>query len=99
MQPLVAGFSAVDHSYLEAASGLGISPSVTFMRIVLPLAQPSLLTAAVLTFTHTVGEFGVVLMLGGNIPAQPAPFPSPSTTRSRSSTTPPPTVPLAFFSF
>ena len=68
VQPLVAGFSAIDLSYLEAAAGLGVAPSVTFTRIVLPLSKASLLTAAILTFTHTVGEFGVVLMLGGNIP-------------------------------
>ena len=68
VQPLVAGFSAIDRSYLEAASGLGVSPNVTFTRIVLPLSKASLLTSAILTFTHTVGEFGVVLMLGGNIP-------------------------------
>ena len=68
VQPLVAGFSAIDRSYLEAAAGLGIAPRVTFTRIVLPLARASLLTSAILTFTHTVGEFGVVLMLGGNIP-------------------------------
>ncbi len=68
VQPLVAGFSALDRSYLDAASGLGIAPFFTFTRIVLPLARASLLTSAILTFTHTVGEFGVVLMLGGNIP-------------------------------
>ena len=68
VQPLVAGFSSVDRAYLEAASGLGVSPSATFARIVLPLSKASILTSAVLTFTHTVGEFGVVLMLGGNIP-------------------------------
>jgi molybdate transport system permease protein len=68
VQPLVAGFSSIDRAYLEAASGLGVWPFVTFTRIVLPLSKSSLLTAAVLTFTHTVGEFGVVLMLGGNIP-------------------------------
>jgi len=68
VQPLVAGFSAVDRSYLEAASGLGVSPLVTFTRVILPLTRGSLLTASILTFTHTVGEFGVVLMLGGNIP-------------------------------
>jgi len=68
VQPLVAGFSAVDRAYLEAAAGLGIPPSVAFRRIVLPLTRSSLIAASVLTFTHTVGEFGVVLMLGGNIP-------------------------------
>lgn len=68
VQPLVAGFSATDSAYLEAAAGLGIAPWQAFLRVVLPLSKGSLLTAAVLTFTHTVGEFGVVLMLGGNIP-------------------------------
>jgi molybdate transport system permease protein len=68
VQPLVAGFAAVDRSYVETASGLGASPWRTFWSVVLPLTRGSLLTSAVLTFTHTVGEFGVVLMLGGNIP-------------------------------
>jgi molybdate transport system permease protein len=68
VQPLVAGFRAVDTALLEAAATLGASPLRTFTTITLPLAKPSLVTAAVLTFTHTVGEFGVVLMLGGNIP-------------------------------
>jgi molybdate transport system permease protein len=68
VQPLVAGFRAVDPALLEAAATLGASPLRTFRTITLPLAKPSLITAAVLTFTHTVGEFGVVLMLGGNIP-------------------------------
>jgi molybdate transport system permease protein len=68
VQPLVAGFSAVDRGYIEAAEGLGASAGRTFWSVVLPLARSSLLTSTVLTFTHTVGEFGVVLMLGGNIP-------------------------------
>ncbi|HEX3372676.1 MAG TPA: molybdate ABC transporter permease subunit [Edaphobacter sp.] len=68
VQPLVSGFAAVDGAYVEAAAGLGSSPWRTFWSVVLPLARGSLLTSAVLTFTHTVGEFGVVLMLGGNIP-------------------------------
>jgi molybdate transport system permease protein len=68
VQPLVAGFIAVDPTLFEASLLLGASPSRTFRSIVLPLSRPSLITAAVLTFTHTVGEFGVVLMLGGNIP-------------------------------
>jgi molybdate transport system permease protein len=68
VQPLVAGFRAVDPTLLEAAATLGASPARAFRSITLPLAKPSLVTAAVLTFTHTVGEFGVVLMLGGNIP-------------------------------
>jgi molybdate transport system permease protein len=68
VQPLVAGFRAVDTALLEVAATLGASPLRAFRTITLPLARPSLITAAVLTFTHTVGEFGVVLMLGGNIP-------------------------------
>src|SRR5712672_1518963 len=68
VQPLVSGFAAVDGAYVEAASGLGASPWRTFWSVLLPLTRGSLLTSAVLTFTHTVGEFGVVLMLGGNIP-------------------------------
>ena len=68
VQPLVSGFHAIDPGYLEASASLGASPSKTFRRVTLPMARPALLTAAVLTFTHTVGEFGVVLMLGGNIP-------------------------------
>ena len=68
VQPLVAGFRAVDASLLEVAATLGANPLRAFRTIALPLAKPSLVTAAVLTFTHTVGEFGVVLMIGGNIP-------------------------------
>src|SRR6202789_3808758 len=68
VQPLVAGFRAVDPALLEAAATLGASPTRAFRTVTLPVAKPSLVTAAVLTFTHTVGEFGVVLMLGGNIP-------------------------------
>jgi molybdate transport system permease protein len=68
VQPLVAGFRSVGADLLDAAAGLGASSWVTFRSIVLPLSWGSLLAAAVLTFTHTVGEFGVVLMLGGNLP-------------------------------
>jgi molybdate transport system permease protein len=68
VQPLVAGFNAVDPALLQVAATLGASPWRRFCTITLPLARPSLLAAAVLAFTHTVGEFGVVLMLGGNIP-------------------------------
>jgi molybdate transport system permease protein len=67
-QPLVAGFSSVDRGYLEAAAGLGARPAKVFFSVVLPMARLSVLTSAVLAFTHTVGEFGVVLMIGGNIP-------------------------------
>jgi len=68
VQPLVAGFSSVDRAYMEASAGLGASPWRSFWSVALPLTRGSLLTSVVLTFTHTVGEFGVVLMLGGNIP-------------------------------
>lgn len=68
VQPLVAGFGVVDHGYIEASSTLGASPWRTFWNVVMPLSRASLLTSAVLAFTHTVGEFGVVLMIGGNIP-------------------------------
>ena len=68
VQPLVAGFRAVNPALLEVAATLGAGPLRAFRTITLPLAKPALVTAAVLTFTHTVGEFGVVLMLGGNIP-------------------------------
>ena len=68
VQPLVAGFSAVERQFGEVASTLGASPWRVFWRITLPLARRAVLTATVLCFTHTVGEFGVVLMLGGNIP-------------------------------
>ena len=70
VQPVIAGLRAVDPAYLEAASTLGASPLRRFSRIALPLARGSMLTAAVLAFTHTIGEFGVVLMLGGNIPGR-----------------------------
>ncbi len=68
VQPLVAGFSAVDPGYIEASAGLGVSPLRTFANVVLPMSRGSIVTSSILTFTHTVGEFGVVLMLGGNIP-------------------------------
>lgn len=68
VQPLIAGFGAVDSSFLEVAKTLGSGPLDRIARIILPLARGSLLTAAVLSFAHTVGEFGVVLMIGGNLP-------------------------------
>ena len=70
VQPVVAGLRAVDPAYLDAAATLGASPLRAFTRIAMPLAKGSIVTAAVLTFTHTVGEFGVVLMLGGSIPGR-----------------------------
>ncbi len=68
VQPLVLAFSHVDRNLTEVASTLGASPFTVFRRVVLPLSRTGFLTAAVLTFAHTVGEFGVVLMLGGDIP-------------------------------
>lgn len=68
VQPLVAGFSAVPGPLLEAAATLGSGPLDRALRVLLPLARGSLITASVLSFAHTVGEFGVVLMIGGNLP-------------------------------
>lgn len=68
VQPLVVGFRNVDRGLLETAAVLGASPWQRFTRVTLPLSRMSFLTAAVLTFAHTVGEFGVVLMIGGDIP-------------------------------
>ena len=68
VQPFAAGFRAVDRRFLEASWCLGISRIGTFFRIVLPLSWPSVLAGGVLSFSHTVGEFGVILMVGGNIP-------------------------------
>ena len=68
VQPLVLAFSHVDRNLTDVAATLGASPLTIFRRIILPLSRTGFLTAAVLTFAHTVGEFGVVLMLGGDIP-------------------------------
>ena len=68
VRPFVAAFSAVDRRLLEAAWCLGSSRWRTFWRITMPLAWPGILSGMVLTFAHTIGEFGVVLMIGGNIP-------------------------------
>jgi molybdate transport system permease protein len=68
IMPLVAGFQSIGPEYVEAAALLGASPLRSFFDITLPLAKPAVLSATVLVFLHTVGEFGVVLMLGGNIP-------------------------------
>jgi len=68
VQPLVAGFAAVDASLVDAARLLGAGPVRVVASVLVPLAGRSLLTAVVLSFLHTVGEFGVVLMLGGDIP-------------------------------
>lgn len=68
VQPLQQAFEAVPERLLEAAATLRASPWDRFFSVVLPLARPGFLTASVLGFAHTVGEFGVVLMIGGNIP-------------------------------
>lgn len=68
VQPLAASFDAVDRRLIAASYTLGASPFATFRRVILPLSIPGLVTGVVLTFAHTMGEFGVVLMIGGNIP-------------------------------
>jgi molybdate transport system permease protein len=68
VQPLQRAFEALGTRPLEAAATLGAGPLDRFFTVALPLARPGFITAAVLAFAHTVGEFGVVLMLGGNIP-------------------------------
>ncbi len=70
VQPLQNAFEAVGERPLEAAATLGAAPLDAFFSVALPLARPGYLTAAVLGFAHTVGEFGVVLMIGGDIPGQ-----------------------------
>ncbi|HYM21910.1 MAG TPA: molybdate ABC transporter permease subunit [Vicinamibacterales bacterium] len=68
VQPFVAEFASVDRRLLEASWSLGVSPIATFRRVVLPLSTRGLITGVVLSFAHTLGEFGVVLMVGGNLP-------------------------------
>ncbi|WP_228779263.1 molybdate ABC transporter permease subunit [Methylobacter sp. BlB1] len=68
VQPLQAAFAAIGDRPLEAAATLRAGPLDTFFNVVVPLARPGFLTATILGFAHTVGEFGVVLMVGGNIP-------------------------------
>lgn len=68
VHPMVAGIRAVDPRLIDAARTLGGSKHRIYREVVLPLAWPGLLTGVVLSFAHTVGEFGVVLMVGGNIP-------------------------------
>ncbi len=70
VQPLQAAFRQVPASLLEAAATLGAGPLDRWRSLVLPLCRPSFLAAASLGFAHTVGEFGVVLMIGGNIPGE-----------------------------
>jgi molybdate transport system permease protein len=68
VQPLASAFSAVDPKVIAASEVLGATRARTFFRVILPLSLSGLLTGLVLTFAHTLGEFGVVLMVGGNIP-------------------------------
>lgn len=68
VQPIQNAFESIGPRPMEVAATLGASPMNAFFSVALPLARPGLITAAVLSFAHTVGEFGVVLMIGGNIP-------------------------------
>jgi molybdate transport system permease protein len=68
VQPFAASFSSVDRKLISASATLGASPLRTFLRVVLPLSIPGIVTGTALSFAHTLGEFGVVLMVGGNIP-------------------------------
>jgi molybdate transport system permease protein len=70
VQPIVQAFEAIGERPLEAAATLRAGPLDAFWRVALPLARPGLLTGAVMGFAHTLGEFGVVLMIGGNIPGR-----------------------------
>ena len=70
VQPLQQAFEAIPERMLEAAATLRASPWDRFASVALPLARPGFITASVLGFAHTVGEFGVVLMIGGNVPGQ-----------------------------
>jgi molybdate transport system permease protein len=68
VQPFAAGFAGVDRKLLDASAVLGAGRARTFFRVILPLSVSGLVTGIALSFAHTVGEFGVVLMIGGNIP-------------------------------
>ena len=70
IQPLQNGFTALPESYREAAYTLGKSKSETFYRVLLPNIKPSIITGIALTFAHCIGEFGIILMVGGNIPGE-----------------------------
>ena len=70
LQPLYSGFSQLDNRYLDVAKTLGFSATEAFLKIVLPLSKAPIVVALGLSFAHTIGEFGVVLMIGGNIPGE-----------------------------
>jgi len=67
VQPFASGFAAVDRRLIEASWCLGVSRAATFFRVILPLSVPAVVTGMILSFAHTLGEFGVVLMVGGNL--------------------------------
>jgi molybdate transport system permease protein len=67
VQPVAAAFAGVERKWIEASWCLGVSRMATFRRVIVPLAMPGIATGAILSFAHTLGEFGVVLMVGGNI--------------------------------
>ena len=68
VQPFAAAFAAVDRGLVEASWCLGVSRLGTFFRVILPVSWPGVLVGVILSFTHTLGEFGVVLMVGGSLP-------------------------------
>jgi molybdate transport system permease protein len=68
VQPFASAFASVDRRLIAASATLGASPLRTFLRVIMPLSLPGLITGVALSFAHTMGEFGVVLMVGGNIP-------------------------------
>ena len=70
VQPLQNGLRSLPHSLREASYTLGKSKRVTFFRVLVPNIKPSIITAVALTFAHSIGEFGIVLMVGGNMPAK-----------------------------
>ncbi len=88
VQPLQNAFESIGERPLEAAATLRAAPLDAFFSVALPLAKPGFLTATILGFAHTVGEFGVVLMIGGNIPRRPGWSPCRCTTMSRRWNTP-----------
>ena len=70
VQPIYNAFSSMDRGLLELGATMGASPAKRFFGIALPLAKTGVLSAAILSFAHTLGEFGVILMIGGNIPGE-----------------------------
>ena len=83
VHPIQSGLSGLPPSLTEASFLMGKSKFTTLLKVQLPNIKASLLTGIVLAFAHTVGEFGVVLMIGGNIPVKPKWLPLPSTMKSK----------------